>query len=110
MALRLRSATICKDIRVPDAMSRDDMTRVARECLKKGIPMSTQLEPCAVWEGYMARAIQEVTSMGHPEGDWRVDEMMEATEEAEEEAERLETERRASEGEPGNSARASLAS
>ena len=58
----------------------------------------------------MALSIQVLTSMGHPEGDRRVDEMMEATEEAEEEAERLETERRASEGELGNSARASLAS
>ena len=36
--------------------------------------------------------------------------MMEATEEAEEEAERLEAERLASEGELGNSARASRAS
>ena len=91
-------------------MSRDDMTRVARECPKKGIPMSTQLEPCAVWEGYMARAIQVLASMEHPGGDWRVDEMMEATEEAEEEAERLETERRSSEQELGNSVRASLSS
>ena len=110
MALRLRSALFRKDSRVPDAITRDDMTRVARECLKNGIPMSTQLEPCAVWEGYMARAIPVLTSMGHPEGDWRVDEMMKATQEAEEEAEHLETERRASEGDPGNSARASLAS
>ena len=39
-----------------------------------------------------------------------MEEIMEATEEAKEEAERLETERRASEGELGNSARASLAS
>ena len=58
----------------------------------------------------MARAIHVLTSMEHPEGDWRVDEMMEAAEEAEEDAERLETERRASEDEIGNSARASLAS
>ena len=87
-------------------MSRDDMALVARERLKKGILMSTRLEPCAVWEGYMARTIQVLTSMGHPEGDWRVDDMIEATEEAE----RLETERRTSEGEPGNSARASLVS
>ena len=36
--------------------------------------------------------------------------MMEATEEAEEEANRLETERRAAEGELGNSARSNLAS
>ena len=77
-------------------MSRDDMTRVAREFRRKVIVMSTQLEPCAVWEGYMARAIQVLTSMGHPEGDWSVDEMMEATAEAE--AERLETERRVPEG------------
>ena len=73
-------------------MSRDDMTRVTRECLKKGIPMPTQLEPCAVWEGYMARAIQELTSMRHPEGDWRVEKIMEATGEAEKEAEGLKTE------------------
>ena len=52
----------------------------------------------------MTRAIQVLTSMGHPEGDWRVDKMMEATGEAEEEAERLETERRSSEQELGNSA------
>ena len=71
--------------------------------------MPIQLVPCAVWEGYMARAIQVLTSLEHPEGDWKVDEMMEATEEAEEETERLETERRAPEGELGNSARASLA-
>ena len=74
---------------MPDAMSRDDMTRVARECLKRGIHMPTQLEPCAVWEGYMARAIQVLTSKEHPEGEWRADEMMESTEEAEEEAECL---------------------
>ena len=41
----------------------------------------------------MARATQVLTSLEHPEGDWKVDEMMEATEEAEEEAERLETDR-----------------
>ena len=58
----------------------------------------------------MARATQVLTSLEHPEGDWKVDEMMEATEEAEEEAERLEAERLASEGELGNSARASRAS
>ena len=87
-------------------MSRDEMTRVDRECLKKGIPMSTQLEPCAVWEMYMARSIQVLTSLEHPEGDWKVDEMMEASEEAE----RPETGRRAPEGEPCNSARASLSS
>ena len=86
------------------------MARVARECQKEGIPIPIQLEPCAVWEGYMAQATQVLTSLEHPEGDWKVVEMMESTEETKEEAERPETERRASEGELGNSARASLAS
>ena len=36
------------DRHVPDAMSRDDIARVARECQKEGIPMPIQLEPCAV--------------------------------------------------------------
>ena len=71
-----------KDSHLLDAMSRDDMARAARECLRKGIPMPTQLEPCAVWERYMARDIQVPTPMAHREGDWKVERMMEATGEA----------------------------
>lgn len=78
-----------KDNHIFDGFSRDDMNRVARECLRKGIPMPILLEPSAVWKGSMARAIYVIASLKHLEGEWKVDEMMKATEEANSEAERL---------------------
>lgn len=54
-----------KDNHIPDGMLRDDIERVARECLKGVVPMSILLEPCAFREAYMARAFHVFAAMKH---------------------------------------------
>lgn len=96
---------------VPDTMYRDDVGRFTRECLEEGIRMPIQLEPCPVWEGCMAGPSKSSTLLdGTPGGDWRVKEMIKVNEEANEEAKRLEEERRALAQELGNRSRSNLAS
>ena len=58
----------------------------------------------------MARAIKVHASMKYSKGEWNADEMMKVSEEADKEAEHLNSEHRASEQELGNSSRPNLAS
>lgn len=57
-------------------MSRDEMKRVARECLRENIPIHIKHETCAVREGCMDRSIRIMDSMESSSGKWKVDEMM----------------------------------